>query len=252
MTHQNADTNTESVNKARIFFGHQSVGQNILDAIQEMIDTGESAFSLVIDQELSKLPQAGFILHSRIGRNTDPLSKCRHFAQLVDEQLSHTVDIALFKFCYIDFDENTDIDTLFNEYRITMDRLKSTHPDITFLHVTVPLRDNPEGAGVWVREILGRPNRSKLANIKRNEFNQMLLRHYSDDPVFDLAKIESTLADGRRTQFGYRGKDGYHSLASQFTDDGGHLNQLGRSKAAEALIDCLGTVMSDKLALPGT
>ena len=57
--------------------------------------------------------------HDAIGINRDPWSKVNDFCDLMEGELGGMVDIALFKFCYVDLKRKTDIDSLFNHYRIT-------------------------------------------------------------------------------------------------------------------------------------
>ncbi|MBI5462555.1 MAG: hypothetical protein HY941_10255, partial [Gammaproteobacteria bacterium] len=155
------------------------------------------------------------------------------------------IDYALLKFCYIDINENSDVDALFDYYRTTLDALKARHPDITFIHVTSPLRHVEGGLGVWAREALGKPNRSKLANVKRQTFNERVLATYAGDPIFDLAASESTCPDGRRASFTHNGKT-YYSLIDAYTDDGGHLNTVGRKKVAADFLRSLGDAIRSK------
>ncbi|MEI2787926.1 MAG: hypothetical protein V9E93_03485 [Steroidobacteraceae bacterium] len=143
----------------------------------------------------------------RVGENGKPDSKCEDFRRILDDKLSGQIDVALFKFCYIDFSDTSDVDAVFATYARTMDDLKQRHPQITFIHVTAPLRTVDRGLGVWAREMLGRRNRTKLANVSRNEFNRRLVEKYSTDPIFDLARVMSTLPDGRRESFEIDGKD---------------------------------------------
>lgn len=233
---------------ARVFFGHQSVGGNIMAGVQDILEYSgaDSNTSLQILElgNADALP-AGFILHTPVGKNTDPKTKCDDFKRIVDRQLAGKIDYALLKFCYIDIGENSDVDALFAYYRATLDDLKARHPEIVFIHVTTPLRHSPSGLGVWVRELLGKPNRSKLANVKRQAFNEQLLKTYAGDPVFDLAASESTYPDGRRESFNYQGQTGY-SLIGAYTDDGGHLNAVGRKKVAADFIRSLGATVRAK------
>jgi hypothetical protein len=75
-----------------------------------------------------------------------------------------------------------------------------------------------------------------IANVKRNEFNALLIDKYNAvDPIYDLAKLESSLQNGKIVSFKHNGMD-YYSLAVQYTDDGGHLNKLGRYYAAKELL----------------
>jgi hypothetical protein len=73
-------------------------------------------------------------------------------------------------------------------------------------------------------------------NVKRNEYNSMLLNEYQGtDPIVDIAKIESTKPDGSRQSFKYNKKI-YYSLVPEYTYDNGHLNEVGRKLVAEKLL----------------
>ena len=54
-------------------------------------------------------------------------------------------------------------------------------------------------------------------------------------PLFDLAAIESTAPDGTRASFVRDGKT-YYQMVSDYTHDGGHLNELGQKRVAEQLL----------------
>lgn len=216
---------------ARIFFGHQSVGGNIIDGLQDLAkDSGTALTVLDLNSDITTLPSA-FLLHTPVGKNSEPKTKCDDFKRIIDQDLAGRINIALLKFCYIDIDENTDVDKMFEYYRYIIDDLKLRHPDITFIHVTAALRHAESGLGIWVREMLGKPNRAKLDNLKRHAFNEKLRSVYAGEPMFDLAASESTYPDGSRESFDYQGQTGY-GLIGAYTDDGGHLNALGRKHVA--------------------
>lgn len=231
-----------TVSGARIYFGHQSVGGNVIQGLQD-IQAGADRPKITLLEMGETTPElpAAFLLHSRVGENSKPDSKCDDFKRHVDA-LNGRIGYALLKFCYIDIDENSDVDTIFGYYRRTLDDLKARHPDITFVHVTAPLRHTAGGPGVWIREAMGRPNRSKLANIKRNEFNERLRSTYAGDPIFDIAASESTYTDGRRDSFVKDGKT-YYSLIGAYTHDGGHLNETGRRHVAADMVHTLAGVI---------
>jgi len=239
-----------TVGGARIFFGHQSVGRNVMQGLEDLQnDLGTARITVLeMGETAPDLPDA-FLLHSRVGENTQPASKCDDFKRQVGA-LAGRIDYALLKFCYIDIDENSDVDAIFGYYRRTLDDLKARHPDITFVHVTSPLRHTASGPGVWIREIMGKPNRSKLANIKRNEFNEHLRSTYAGDPIFDIAASESTYPDGRRESFIKDGKT-YDSLIGAYTHDGGHLNETGRRYVAADMMQALAGVIRARNAAAG-
>ncbi len=229
----------ERVAVARVFFGHQSVGGNIVAGLEDLqTQLGQPRIRIGELDALDVADGQGVLLHSKVGQNEKPASKCEDFRRILDQELHGRVDVALFKFCYIDFSDTSDVNEIFATYARTMDDLKQRHPGIVFIHVTAPLRSVDGGAGVWVREMLGRPNRTKLANVKRNEFNRRLRERYAGDPIFDLAAAMSTYPDGRRESFKMNGEVQY-SLVPAYTDDGGHLNPVGRTYAAAALVQSI-------------
>jgi len=223
---------------ARVYFGHQSVGKNILDGLEDLqrgldppvVRVGELGVPGATDVQ-------GILLHTKVGQNERPATKCEDFRRILDE-LRGRVDVALFKFCYVDFNDTSDVNAIFDVYARTMDDLKRRYPEVIFVHVTAPLRTVDRGPAVWVRELLGRRNRGKHANVRRAEFNRMLKERYSADPVFDLAASMSTYPDGRRESFKMNGTR-YHALVPAYTDDGGHLNAVGRTHVAAAFVHAI-------------
>jgi hypothetical protein len=230
--------NLEKVQTMKVFFGHQSVGNNILGGLDILIkETGVNGFNILEWNGQDELNNS-FLLHLKIGENTKPRSKCDAFASVWENPLFDSIDVAMMKFCYIDINENTDVLGLFEYYKSMMDSLKNRFPTKTFVHITVPLVHSPNGITVKLREWLGKPNRNKLANIKRNEFNDLLREYYKTDPVYDLAWVESTYTDGKRESFKMNGKT-YFSLINAYASDGRHLNEQGSKMAAAELIRVL-------------
>ena len=120
-------------------------------------------------------------------------------------------DLALMKFCYIDFDRDTDVNGVFTHYRDALVALKKDRPDVRFAHATVPLRITPTGIKSTILRALHRDVGQDVANVKRAEFNRRLTETFAADPILDLARAESTRPDGSRETFRYEGKD-YYSL----------------------------------------
>lgn len=226
----------------RIVFGHQSVGENILEGLRDLSREARVPLTIVTPDDP---PPAGpgAVIHARIGRNTEPLSKLETFGPLVDAAAAHgPVDVALLKFCYIDIDARTDVDGLFEAYRSALDAVAARHPATRVVPATAPLRHSAGGPGVWVREMLGRPNRSKLDNLARHRFNERVRRHWAGRPLFDLAAAEATGAAGRRETFRAGGMT-CDNLRAAYTDDGGHLNAAGRRVAATAFVNALAAAL---------
>jgi len=228
------DEAIEAFTGKKIFFGHMSVGYNIINGIED-IKTASKRFSKIRIEELvrSELANEPGIYHAKVGENGFPEKKCDAFKKrLMEDSFGSRVGIAFFKFCYVDFKESSDVKEIFSYYTKTADYLKKEFPQLQILHVTTPLTVHAPGLKGFVKSLL----KDDIANIKRNEFNSLLIDKYKNiDPIYDLAKAESTLPDGERVTFRHKGSE-YFSLAGQYTDDGGHLNKLGRYCAARELL----------------
>jgi hypothetical protein len=209
------------------------VGENILEGVTDLVRSRPGTLMVNgLPDAAADPPRAGAVLlHAKIGRNEDPSSKCDDFRRIIDGGLAGPVDVALFKLCYVDINPGTDVDALATAYVSCLDGAARRHPETVFLPVTAPLRQTPDGPGVWVRELLGRTNQTKVANARRHAFNQRLRAHYAGRPLFDLAASEATDASGRRETFSLAGETA-EALRAAYTDDGGHLNAAGRAAAA--------------------
>jgi hypothetical protein len=231
----------EKLQKLQIYFGHRSVGNNIIQGLNDILKNYQDIRLNIVDMDSSEsLPQYYFA-HNRIGENGDPNSKCDAFADQLDKNMGSQVDIAFFKYCFADIKETIDIQKAFDHYKKTYSRLKTQYPDIIFIHVTVPLGSGTRGWKRAVKKLFNLDDWSYPSNIKRNEFNNLILATYQEDPIFDLAKFESTYPDGRRESFNQNGKT-YYSLIPAYTHDGGHLNETGRKVLARELIQFLSSL----------
>src|SRR5689334_6048679 len=100
----------------RIFFGHQSVGENLLAGVK----TAAPALRIVETRDAVDGPG---LYHAKIGRNEAPLTKLEDFERVLDK-LGPNLDVALVKLCYIDFSPSTDVDALFTAYQAMLERLE--------------------------------------------------------------------------------------------------------------------------------
>lgn len=227
-----------TVRTERIYFGHQSVGADVIAGLKDLYASTNDARLHLLTLSDAPLPAGGVFVESKIGRNTDPESKCNAFAKAVKRLHGDSVDIVLMKFCYVDFTRGTNAQEVFGLYTETIDKLKKEFPAVTFVHVTAPLTVRTPWWKKIAKRILGRAESSDIENARRNEFNALLLEKFRNEPVFDLARTESTYPDGRRCSFDIDGKTVY-SLIPAFTDDGAHLNSTGGRVAAAALVRTL-------------
>jgi hypothetical protein len=243
---------SNALQQKRILFGHQSVGENILDGVRDLQRKG-AAPSLAIKkmpEAADDLCQSGFY-HFHVGRNADSKSKIDDFRSRLESGAGDRIDIALFKFCYIDAGPSTNAAALFEMYRGTMEALEKRFPQVVFVHVTLPLVTRQEGPKAWVKKILGKPIAGVADNIKRNEYNRLLTDYYEGrEPIFDLAKVESTFRDGSRAIAAIQDGQTIYSLVPVFTYDDGHLNETGRQAAADELLRVLAAIAGHRTESP--
>lgn len=239
---ENLKADLELLASTQLFFGHQSVGFNLLDGISDHIDEqGNPDLRIAAADEPPADGEPG-IYHSLIGANTEPKAKIDDFVHKVRAISETPPAIALMKLCYVDFLPKTDVDHLFSYYKTAMEELKTEHPGITFVHVTVPLTTRSSLLKRLAYRVMGRRSTSDVRNMRRNEYNEQLLKEFPADPIFDLARIESTSPDGSRTSFRVSGRS-YFALAPKYTDDGGHLNENGRYHASGEMVRVLADVV---------
>lgn len=230
----------------KIYFGHQSVGDNIVQGLREiLVDHPEIGLNVPEKPQLT-IPAVPMFMHAYVGQNEHPDSKNADFADTVANKLGGKVDMAFYKYCFVDVDRTSDVPKLFGQYRETMRQLAAKDPQVLFVHFTLPLMTVQTGWKARVKELLGRPIGGYDDNVRRNQFNDLLRKEYGGKaPVFDLARIESTHANGSRMVFRYLGGE-YESLAPEYTRDGGHLNSAGRRLVAQELLLFLADQMTDE------
>ncbi len=206
-----------------VYFGHQSVGANLLEGVEALARQNPGRYRLVVRSEPSRFSlsalfkggaeddkQAG-IEHFFVGRNGEPEGKIADFSRRMERQ-GRTADVAMMKLCFVDFqDPKTDPARLFADYRNGMERLEKAHPKVRFVWWTVPLMNN--------------------GNQLRNAYNR-LVRAYAEEhgkPLYDIADIESHDPQGRQVMV-----SGEPVMYAGYTQDGGHLTNEGKLRAARA------------------
>ena len=222
----------------RIFFGHQSVGANIVEGIHDLLKHHKEIPFTMVRLSDSNKTTTSFFCEANVGYNTNYESKCNGFVDVVEHTFAGNVDIAIFKFFYIDISHTTDIHQMLTYYKVTIDSLKERCPRTTFVYVTDPLVYQKPWWKRVILWVLQKDDYSVEDNIRRNEFNRLLLQQFAGKPVFDLAAVESTYPDGSKESFNFNGNT-YDALVPMYTDDGGHLNRLGRIVVARSMIKML-------------
>ena len=221
----------------RIWFGHQSVGGNIMQGVAELA-AADARLGLTIVEGAPPESGAAFA-HAAIGRNGDPGLKTDEFARVLEGGAAGRLDIAFHKYCYADIVDTTDVERVFAHYRETMARLQAEYPAVVFLHVTSPLTMVQAGPRASLKKLLGQAPGRYVSNFKRERFNQMMRAEYgAGGRLFDLAAVESTRPDGARETIALSGKTAF-ALYPGYSSDGSHLNEAGRRRAAESLLALL-------------
>lgn len=211
----------DTVAGTRVFFGHQSVGQNVLDGIRDIYAADGR-------------PPPPAVEDACIGENEQPLLKIDDFDTRMRAGTAGRVDVAMMKLCYVDVTTHTDVRALFGTYRTTLAGLERDFPTVAFLHITVPLTTEPGPLARFKARLAGRRPPGPGQNVHRERLNDLLRREYACRLV-DLAAAESTRPDGTRVTGEHNGSE-YHALFDGYASDDGHLNALGARVAATTWI----------------
>lgn len=224
----------------RIFFGHQSVGMNLLDGVNQLATM--AGVPIRIDEvKTASTVESAMIGHAFIAENGSPFKKLKSFEQAMGAK-STNLDIALMKFCYVDFTEETNANELFERYRATLDVLRAKNPGTIFVHVTAPLTVVQGGTKDRLKQLFGKAPYGTLENMRREEYNALLRQAYKGyEPIFDLARVESSSPDGSVVSVKWKGRV-IPVMFQDYSDDGGHLSATGKLLAARELISVLAAI----------
>lgn len=218
----------------KIYFGHQSVGANIISGMNSIIKNNPNIKLKIVSSKEQSALESGIFLHSSIGKNNYPQSKIDEFKKLMNSGMGNNADIAFFKFCFDDILEDTDVDDLFESYSKTMDELSDKYMNTRFVYVTVPLLVKKKQSFVgFLKSLFGKKNYfADEHNIARTKFNNLIRKKYGKTGrLFDLALYESTGLNGISRQFKKR-NNSFFALVSEYARDGAHLNEVGQKVIA--------------------
>ena len=233
-----------AVARTRVFFGHQSIGMNVLDAVPGVYADHAVSAPPIEQGRAEPGPDGGFIAYKSIDEGVIDAGKTAlgDFDRAMRAGMGRQVDVALMKFCWADIYSDTDVDALFARYRDTMAALERDFPNVTFIHVTVPLTTEPDlftQLKTRLKTLLGRRDgRAQPANVARERLNALIRGEYAGRHLFDLAAIESTKPDGTRVSGRYDDQ-GYFALYDGYASDMGHLNAVGSKIAATAFLEAI-------------
>ena len=224
------------VSRKKVFFGHQSVGMNVLNGAARLCGrhgrAGDRTGRCPVGEE------GGFIVHAFIGENEKPVLKIQDFDAKLRSGIGSQVDVAMMKLCYVDVTSDTDVDALFATYREIIADLARDFPNVTFVHVTVPLTTEQGQLSKLKARLTGSGRYGPAENASRERLNAIIRREYSGGHLFDLATVESTVPDGSRAAGTYQGQR-YYQLHGGYASDYGHLNGEGGRVAATAWLKAI-------------
>lgn len=224
------------LSKKKIFFGHKSVGYNILAGIQDIMEEIPAIKLSIVDEIDEKGPVNGYLYQKRIGDNGEPLQKIKNYENEIMRNYPNQFDIAMLKLCYIDIKANTSAHKIFNAYKESINRIEEKDTDIQIIHYTVPLTIVDKGIKANIKKLFGKKPNGLEDNMNRFQYNILVKKEFGErEHILDIAEIESSYMDGSRDMFSYKGKQ-YYKLIDDYTTDGGHLNEIGRKKVAARLL----------------
>lgn len=232
------DSELSAAADSQVFFAHQSVGYNILDALPGVYGAHGLDFPSVL--ESAEPDGAAHFQHVPIGTNGDPLGKIREFDEIIRGGVGEETDVALLKLCYDDIREGDDVKQIFAAYSETIAALERDYPDVTFLYTTVPVTAERGPRGI-VKALAGRGDRlGPEHNVPREHYNQLVRESFADSGrLFDIAAVESTTPEGDRV-VGEADGEPYYAMYGEHASDPGHLNAQGAAIAAEVLLSIIG------------
>jgi PKD repeat protein len=173
-----------------------------------------------------------------IGANYSPASKMAEFFDFVSRSdIQAEIDVAMMKFCYVDFhfypDQGTYIwdqlqvdlsdGTTVYGYKGFMEYLESTFPNISFVWTTAPLtREDPQG--------------DYGTNPDRADYNDAVRAYAATNGVilFDIADIESHYYDGSSFTYCYNETEKEY-LCTPYVNGTGHPSADGAERLSRGV-----------------
>lgn len=224
----------------QVIFAHQSVGAQLVSMVEQLSEEQGLGLRIVQTARLDAVVAPAFV-HFQAGRNQEPATKNAALLDALDSRPVADEAIVILKYCYVDIDHRTDPYRVVDGYRALVGEVRARHPDVTLVHSTIPLT-TVEG---WMKAAAKRALRrtpERDAAINRHRYNALIRTIFAGEPLFDIAAVEATRADGTRSVFSSKGQR-VQSLAPDNSADGGHLNAQGRRVVAAALLDAIATAI---------
>lgn len=222
----------------KVYFAHQSVGNNIVQGLSSLIEKSEDIkFIKIVTLEdylkdnYEHNDSFFYFIHSRIGQNGHPDIKLNDFLQKCDSLPD--IDAAFIKLCYADVRHETDVQVLYKNYVETLSQLQKKHQQAKFIYFTVPYTTKEGYFKGTLKKVMGKHDN----NIARNKLNT-LIRQTNNIDIFDIGFYESHLeSDNTELEKEY--------LLKEYTYDNGHLNPPAAERISWYLIDYINTLLKN-------
>ena len=100
-----SDAQVRSLLSKKIFFGHQSVGANIVQGIADLMATDSRLTLILVSSSDPASVEGAAFVEAAIGANGDPVSKDTAFAAIVNNSFGVQGGVAMYKYCFVDFSD---------------------------------------------------------------------------------------------------------------------------------------------------
>ncbi len=244
INHQNWDPSNvdqtlfDAVRTKKMLFGHASIGGQIVEGLRTLASQNPSRYAMTFKEDPPALTSPA-LAFPYIGPNGNPFDKITRFKNKIESTdangnvWGNVLDIAYFKFCYVDIGTNSDVNQIFTEYINSVKNLQAQYPNCQFIYFTVPL----EGKLDYEYDMIQNKNRHQLNELIRNYVKQ------NGGYLYDLADLEAYDDSGVYQTFEYQGATypkawfvpNNYANDGWTTDDGAHLNSKGKEHLALAM-----------------
>jgi len=282
---QEVTVQPRDINQLYIFFGHNSVGGEIVNGLSNtttglrilsytpasITSNGANHFGTQGNRRPGFLTVTTYDMYGSETATRNQIAAFAAHVRLLMNGVTNSrgevtvpgqrLDIAFVKFCFMAFDNpvtdiNTDakVDSFFNEYVRQMDALQTQFPELILVHFTQTSRP-----------CAYTDHAIHQGNLRRMRFSQHIRNHYGHTGrVFDLARIQSSTADGPVVHCSCDNAPAGNSrqyclnenvypsnqvtallqsyVPGAATNTDGHLNTVGRNHIARELANFLSTV----------
>jgi hypothetical protein len=225
-----------AVTNFKWFFSHASVGQNMMDGLDDLHATNSTFYQIHRNNQYpGDYPPSptypGNVYEVQRG-NPGWQQKITAFSVYVTNGWRSTsVDIVMDKMCYVDQDANVTI------YLSMMTNLEALFPETRFVFLTMPITTHDAQDG-----------------FKRYTYNQAVRSFCSTNSktLYDIADIESYDTNGTQYSTSWSGTN-VPNLYSGFTTDNCHPNQPdGRQQIARGFYALADAILNSTNASPAT